>query len=60
MEKEIATLSSIPAWRIPWTEEPGRFPVRGIARVRLDLVTKPSPPPERKKMWCFCCIHDHN
>ena len=50
MEKEIATLSSIPAWRIPWTEEPGRFPVHGITRVRLDLVTKPSPPPERKKM----------
>ena len=24
LEKEIATHSSIPAWRIPWTEEPGR------------------------------------
>ena len=23
LEKEIATHSSIPAWRIPWTEEPG-------------------------------------
>ena len=23
LEKEIATLSSILAWRIPWTEEPG-------------------------------------
>ena len=22
-QKEIATHSSIPAWRIPWTEEPG-------------------------------------
>ena len=24
LEKEMATHSSIPAWRIPWTEEPGR------------------------------------
>ena len=23
LEKEMATYSSIPAWRIPWTEEPG-------------------------------------
>ena len=23
LEKEMATQSSIPAWRIPWTEEPG-------------------------------------
>ena len=25
LEKGIATLSSIFAWRIPWTEEPGRL-----------------------------------
>ena len=25
LEKEMATLSSICAWRIPWTEEPGRL-----------------------------------
>ena len=23
LQKEMATHSSIPAWRIPWTEEPG-------------------------------------
>ena len=23
LEKEMATHSSIPAWRIPWTDEPG-------------------------------------
>ena len=29
LEKEIATYSSIPAWTIPWTEEPGGLqPVR--------------------------------
>ena len=26
LEKEIATHSSIIAWKIPWTEEPGRLP----------------------------------
>ena len=25
LEKGMATLSSILAWRIPWTEEPGRL-----------------------------------
>ena len=25
LEEEMATHSSIPAWRIPWTEEPGRL-----------------------------------
>ena len=25
LEKEMATQSSILAWRIPWTEEPGRL-----------------------------------
>ena len=26
-EKEMATHSSVPAWRIPWTEKPGRHRV---------------------------------
>ena len=25
LEKEMATHSSIPAWKIPWSEEPGRL-----------------------------------
>ena len=29
LEKETATHSSIPAWRIPWTEEPGEATVHG-------------------------------
>ena len=41
LEKEMATHSTILAWRIPWTEEPGRFPVHRIARVGRDLATKP-------------------
>ena len=30
LEKEMITLSSILAWRIPWTEEPGRLLSMGL------------------------------
>ena len=30
MEEEMATYSCAPAWRIPWTEEPGRLPSMGL------------------------------
>ena len=39
LEKGMATHSSIPAWRIPWTEEPGRLQSMGSQRVRYDWVT---------------------
>ena len=35
-EKEMATHSSILAWRIPWTEEPGGLLSMGSHRVRHD------------------------
>ena len=34
LEKGMATHSSIPAWRIPWTEEPGGLQFMGSQRVR--------------------------
>ena len=34
LEKEMATHSSILAWRIPWTEESGRLQSTGSQRVR--------------------------
>ena len=34
LEKEMATHSSILAWRIPYTEEPGRLQSMGSQRVR--------------------------
>ena len=40
MEKEMATHSSILAWEIPRTEEPGGLQSIGSQRVRQDLVTK--------------------
>ena len=36
LEKEVATHSSILAWKIPWTEEPGRLQSVGSQRVRHD------------------------
>ena len=32
LEKGMATCSSIPAWRIPWTEKPGRLQSMGSQR----------------------------
>ena len=36
LEEGMATHSSILAWRIPWTEEPGRLQSIGSQRVRHD------------------------
>ena len=39
LEKGMATHSSILAWRIPWTEEPGRLQSTGSQRVEHNWVT---------------------
>jgi len=36
LEKGTATHSSILAWRIPWTEEPGKLQSMGLKRVGHD------------------------
>ena len=36
LEKETAIHSSIPAWKIPWTEEPDRLQSTGSQRVGHD------------------------
>ena len=36
LEKAMATHSSILAWKIPWTEEPGRLQSTGLQRVGHD------------------------
>ena len=36
LEEEMATHSSILAWRIPWTEEPGGLQFTGLQRDRHD------------------------
>ena len=39
LEEDIATLSSILAWRIPWTEGSGGLQSVGLQRVRHDRAT---------------------
>ena len=44
LEKEMATHSSIVAWEIPRTEEPGGLQCMESLRVRHDLATKQQTP----------------
>ena len=50
-EKEMATQSSILAWEIPWTEEPGGLQSMGSERVGHDLAPKQQQQPQ--------AIHNH-
>ena len=40
LQEEMETHSSIFAWEIPWTEEPGMQQSMGLQRVRHNLVTE--------------------
>ena len=40
LEKEMATHSSILAWEMPWTEQPGGLQSTGSQRVGHDLLTE--------------------
>ena len=43
LEKELEPNSSIPVWRIPWTEEPGGLlQSMGVSRSGHEWVTKPT------------------
>ena len=54
MEKEMAIYSSILAWRIPWTEEPGELQSLGRRRIGYYLATEQQQPPV-VRTWCFHC-----
>ena len=52
LEKEMASHSSILAWRIPWTKEPGGLQSIGSHRVRHDLAQ------HQYSILCVCvCIY---
>jgi len=53
LEKEMATHSSILAWRIPWREEPGRLQSMGSQRVGHDWGTSLSNPLTYYRTSCF-------
>ena len=40
LEEEMATHSSILAWKVPWTEEPGELQSMGLPRAEHDLATE--------------------
>ena len=51
LEEEMATHSSILAWRISQTEKPGRLQSRESKRVRHDLATQQQQNHLREKHW---------
>ena len=59
LEKEMATHSSILAWRIPWTEEPGGLWSMGLQKHWMWLsdwtttTTPPRPPSPQLEVWLF-------
>ena len=52
LEKEMATHSSILAWNIPWTEEPGGLQSVGSQRVRQDSTAKQQNSRTRLRQRC--------
>ena len=54
LEEGMATLSSVIAWEIPWTEEPGGLQSLGLQRVGHDLATKQQQLCSRHQSSCLC------
>ena len=63
LEKGMATHSILPAWRIPWTEEPGGLQSMGLQRVRHSWTANTHthnplqtqlPSRETDGMMCVC------
>ena len=40
LEEELATHSSILAWKMPWTEEPGGLQSMGSQRIKHNIATE--------------------
>ena len=53
LEKEVATHSSILAWRIPWTEERVRLQSMGSQRVRHDCARSEERRVGKECWWRF-------
>ena len=53
LEEEMATHSSILAWKIPWTEEPGGLQSMGSQRVRHKTCTDQRLASELYTFSCF-------
>ena len=55
-EKEMATHSSVLAWRIPGTGEPGGLPSMGLHRVGLDCSDLAAAATEQQKFPDLCLL----
>ena len=53
LEKKMAIHSSTIAWKIPWTEEPGRLQSMGSQRVRQRLSDVPDVPDVEPKYQSY-------
>ena len=51
LEEEVVTHCSILAWKIPWTEEPGRLQFKGLQRVKHNWANKQA---SCEAEWCGC------
>ena len=49
--KGLAAYSSILAWEVPWTEEPGGLQFMGSQGIRQNLVTKQQQQLEIRLLW---------
>ena len=55
--KEMAIHSSILAWRIPWTEEPGGLQSTGSQRVKHSWVTNTHTRKTVRRDWVYAVFH---
>ena len=51
LEKEMATHSSILAWKIPWTEDPGGLQSIGVAQSQTQLSNWAWTHQEERAAW---------
>ena len=58
LEKRMATHSSIHAWKIPWTEEPGELQSTGSESDTAEWLTHTCT--NTQCFWCTCFIQIHN
>ena len=56
LQKEMATHSSVLAWRIPGMGEPGGLPSRGSHRVRHNWSDLAAAAAVIRKCCCYCCL----
>ena len=60
LERGMATHSSILAWRIPWTEEPGGLQSVESQRVRHDRATNTHTHTHTRLTLSVVCKQEHN